>query len=733
MSPNDNETRPSLSLQRVKPKRARTRRKAESEQPLAPREGLLAHAWVDRDLSWLEFNRRVLHEALDERTPLLERLKFLAIFTSNLDEFYMKRVGLLRGVAEVESEDDPVARTGSARDRLAQIRKSVLDLLVEQARCYQALLPKLACHGILLAAWDELTEAQRDEASHFFDRNVSPALTPLGLDPAHPFPFMSNLSTNWGFILRNPESEEYVPVRVKIPTMLPSWIPLKADAAPGERRFLRLEDLIRHSADKLFPGMEFIDASLFRILRNAEIELDEEEESLREAVTEALRQRRFEPVVRMDLAPDVNPALRQGLMERFELTEDDVYELPGLLDYTGLFQIAGLDVPSLRDPHWTPLPPPRLPDADTDIFAAIQAGDLLLHHPYDSFDLSVENFISDAAIDPQTVAIKMTVYRVGDDTPFVRSLIRAAEAGKQVACAIELKARFDEARNLLWAQELQKAGAHVTYGVMGLKTHTKVALVVRKEGHDLRCYAHVGTGNYHVKTARLYTDVGLLTCNPAITMDVVNLFHYLTGCSRAPRFEKLLVAPINMRQRFLQNIEREIEHHQAGRPARIVAKMNQVEDLVLARALSAASQAGVPVDLIVRGFCCLAPGVPGWTENVRVRSIIGRFLEHSRIFHFANGQEDPLAGEFYIGSADWMFRNLSRRVEAAAPVEDRAARERLWEILDICLQDRRQAWSMQPDGSYVRSQSTEEGTGPAVLGTHAWLMDLTRRRAAILP
>jgi polyphosphate kinase len=540
---------------------------------------------------------------------------------------------------------------------------------------------------------------------------------------------MSNLSTNWGFLLLNPDSGEFIPVRVKIPTLLPSWIALKADVAPGERRFLRLEDLIRHSTDKLFPGMDLVDATLFRILRNAEMELDEEEESLREAVTDALQQRRFQPVVRMDLGPQANPMLRQGLMERFELTETDVYELPGLLDYTGLFQIAGLDAPALRDPHWTPLPPPRLPEEGMDIFAAIQAGDVLLHHPYDSFDLSVEDFISNASMDPQTVAIKMTVYRVGDDTPFVRSLIRAAEAGKQIACVIELKARFDEARNLLWAEALQKVGAHVTYGVMGLKTHTKVALVVRKEGHDLRCYAHIGTGNYHVKTARLYTDVGLLTCNPAITADVVNLFHYLTGCSRTPQFQKLLIAPINMRQRFLENIQREIEHQQAGRPARIIAKMNQVEDMEMARALAAASQAGVAIDLIVRGFCCLKPGVPGWTENVRVRSIIGRFLEHSRIFYFANGQTDQLAGEFFIGSADWMHRNLSGRVEAATPVEDRAARERLWEILDIALRDSRQAWLMQPDGSYVQSHPAADATGPAALGTHTWLMDLTRRRA----
>ena len=697
---------------------------------LASREGLLAHAWIDRDLSWLEFNWRVLHEALEERTPLLERLKFLAIVASNLDEFFMKRVGLLRGAARVEADADPVTREGDTRDRLKGICTAVRGMLVEQARCYSELLPALAEQGIVLAGWEQLSPAQKEEAGRYFARNVSPSLTPLGLDSAHPFPFMSNLSTNWGFILRDPDTAELVLVRVKIPTMLPQWVPLTSDLGLRERRFLRLEELIRHSAERLFPGMEIVDASLFRILRNAEVELDEEDnDSLREAVTEALRQRRFEPVVRVDFGPSPNPAVRQALVDRFELNEEDLYEFPGLLDYTSLFQIASLDIPALRDPHWTPMPPPRLPDEDVDIFEAIRAGDLLLHHPYESFDLSVENFISDAAADPQTIAIKMTAYRVGDDTPFVRSLIRAAEAGKQVACVIELKARFDEARNLHWAQELEKVGAHVTYGVLGLKTHTKVALVVRKEGHELRCYAHIGTGNYHVKTAKLYTDVGLLTCNPVLTEDVVNLFHHLTGRSRAPNFQKLLVAPINMRQRFMRLIEREIEHHQSGRPARIIAKMNQVEDVEIARALSTASQAGVPVDLIVRGFCCLAPGVPGWTEQVSVRSIIGRFLEHSRIFHFANGQRDPLAGEFFIGSGDWMSRNLSHRVEAAAPVEDRTSRERLWEILSICLEDRRQAWGMQPDGTYVQLQPPEGATGAAAAGTHAWLMELTRRRS----
>jgi polyphosphate kinase len=378
-----------------------------------------------------------------------------------------------------------------------------------------------------------------------------------------------------------------------------------------------------------------------------------------------------------------------------------------------------------------PQAPPRLADEEVDIFGSIQAADLLVHHPYESFDASVERFIDEAADDPQTVAIKMTVYRVGDDTPFVRSLIRAAEAGKQVACVIELKARFDEARNIHWAQALEKVGAHVTYGVVGLKTHTKVALVVRKEGTELRCYAHVGTGNYHVKTARLYTDVGLFTSERSVTDDVVNLFHYLTGRARTPRFERLLVAPINMRERFLALIEREISHCEAGRPARIVAKMNQLEDVEISRALVEASRAGVPVDLVIRGFCCLKPRIAGYTDNVRVRSIIGRFLEHSRIFYFANGSDDPLKGDYVIGSADWMFRNLSRRVEAAVPVTVAQLRERLWEILDACLADRRQAWEMQSDGRYLQCKPAPDDGPSSSMGTHACLMQRTRSRQAL--
>ena len=698
---------------------------------LASRTGVLDNAWGDRDFAWLEFNRRVLHEAQDERTPLLERLKFLAIFSSNLDEFYMKRIGGLRGKVRTESEDDPFAPDAASQDRLAAIRLLVQDMLEQQAECYRHLRRRLAAHGIVLADWSSLDEAQRAEAGAYFDVNVSPALTPLGFDPAHPFPFISNLSTNWGFLLRAVGSDEIVPVRVKSPTVLQQWIPLAANVPAGERWFLGLEDLIRHNAPKLFPGMEIRSATLFRILRNAEVELEEDEgETLRDAILGALRERRFQPVVRIDFAPGAVPQIRRALVERFSLDEQDVYEAPELVDYTDLFQIAALDIPELRDPPWTPLAPTRIPDVDSHIVATIAAGDLLVHHPYESFDASVERFIDEAADDPQTVAIKMTVYRVGDDTPFVRSLIRAAEAGRQVACIVEVKARFDEARNLYWAQEMEKVGIHVVYGVLGLKTHTKIALVVRKEGGGLRSYAHIGTGNYHVRTARLYTDVGLFTCDPALTADVVNLFHYFTGRSLAPSFDKLLVAPMNMRDRFVDLVRREIEHARAGRPARIVAKMNQLEDLKICRALVAASQAGVPIDLVVRGFCCLQPGIPGWTENVRIRSVIGRFLEHSRIFHFANGSADPLDGDYLIGSADWMYRNLSRRVEAAVPIADRALKERLWEILDVNLRDRRQAWTMLPDGRYEQLQPEPGATGPEGVGTHAAMMDIVRRRFA---
>jgi polyphosphate kinase len=689
--------------------------------PAAGKAGDLSGAWIDRDVSWLEFNRRVLHEALDERTPLLERVKFLAIFSANLDEFFMKRMWRLA---------DPTGLAAPAqRELAARIRVMVTSMLDEQAGCYiQVLRPRLAERGIRLVGWDDLDAAQRDEASAVFERDISPVLTPLSLDAAHPFPYVSNLSTSWAFQLEDPVSGEAVLVRVKLPTDLPQWLRLTADGS-SEWVFVGLDQVIRANAERLFPGMIVVSASLFRVCRDADVELDENDGlSKRAMVEEELRQRRFEPVVRLEVQPDADSAMAAELVDRFGLAPDAVYEMSALLDYTTLFEIAGLDVEELRDPPWTPLAPRVLEAAaESDIFSAIRSADILLHHPYESFYASVERFIREAADDPQTLSIKMTVYRVGDDTPFVRSLIAAAEAGKQVACVIELNARFDEERNLHWSRELERVGAHVMFGVTGLKTHSKVALVVRNEDGVIRSYAHIGTGNYHTRTAKLYEDVGLLTADPAITGDVVSLFHYLTGRSRTPSFSELLVAPLHMRARFVELLEAEIANREAGRPARIVCKMNQLEDPEMCALLSRASGAGVPVDLIVRGLCCLAPGVPGLTENLRIRSVIGRFLEHSRIFHFASGSEDPLEGTFLIGSADWMTRNLSERVEAAVPITRPRLRARLWEILEICLADRRNAWEMQSDGSYIQLQpDAYEAAGQE--GTHATLMRLATER-----
>jgi polyphosphate kinase len=681
------------------------------------RERSLARVWIDRDLSWVEFNSRVLAEALDERTPLLERVKFLAIFTSNLDEFFMKRIAVLREELTPERK----ALLGAIRERL-------LPLVQQQARYFiERIVPELSRHGIHLRPWSQLTAAQQREAGEYFDTQVSAALTPLVIDPAQPFPFFSNLSLSLAFRLDDQRTGESLDARVKVPAALDQWVPLTSDVTTGERVFACLHDVIREHAHKLYPGMRLSSPTLFRVTRDAEVEMKEQsDQGVRELVREQIRQRRYEPVVRLEFASPADPRLRQSLQERFDLTPAEVYDLPGDIDCTSLFQIAALNIPELRDPPHTPVVPSRL-EPGSDLFAAIQAGDLLLHHPYESFDDSVERFIRLAADDPRTLAIKMTVYRVGDDTPFVRSLIRAAEAGKQVACVIELKARFDEERNLHWAAELERAGAHVTVGDVILKTHAKVALVVRQESDGVRSYAHIGTGNYHVRTARLYTDVGLLTCDPVLTAEIVDLFHHLTGRSELPDGQLLLVAPKTMRRRFLELIDREVEHQAAGRPARIIAKMNQLEDPDTIAALCEASRAGVHIDLIVRGFCCLRPGVKDYSESICIRSIIGRFLEHSRIFHFASGHADPLDGEFLIGSADWMSRNLSSRVEVVAPVRTRSARERLWEILTVSLLDERQAWVLDSEGQYAQLHPVAPAHGPEAKGTHQTLIDLTRQ------
>ena len=676
--------------------------------------------WLDRDLSWLEFNRRVLAEALDERTPLLERLKFLAIFTSNLDEFFMKRIAVLR-----------VENDGTHTKLLADLRAVIVAMVHQQQACFTSLLPKLEPHGIRILTWKDLTDRQRLESTKFFRQNVLPALTPLVVDSAHPTPFLSNLSLSWGCRLREPGSDATLYGRVKVATGLTPWIRVREDSPEGSRWFISLTELVRQHLNDLFSGLETCDHTLFRITRDAEVEWQgDSSESFREVVAERIRLRRYEPAVRIEFGPNPDPTLREILLSLLELTEQEAYDLPGPFDFNTLWTLASIDLPDLRDPPWTPRVPAALRNENISFCNLIQRGDMLVHFPYESFDASVERFVREGASDPSTLGVKMTVYRVGDDTPFVRWLIAAAESGKQVACVIELQARFDENRNLHWADELLEVGAHVSFGVLGLKIHAKVTLVVRQEGDGLRCYCHIGTGNYNEKTARLYEDLGLFTSDPEITSDVVQLFHYLTGRAVAPKFDRLLVAPWNMRERFIALIQREVAHHKAGRPARIVAKMNQLQDAQICEALVAASREGLPIDLVVRGFCCLRPGVPGQTETIRIRSIIGRFLEHSRIFYFANGARDPRNGDFYIGSGDWMERNLSWRVEVVAPVVAPALRQRLWEILEINLNDRRQAWMMTASGEYQRLQPDPDGHGPALDGTQSTLMRL--RAAAAL-
>jgi len=694
--------------------------------------------YLNRELSWLEFNARVLHEALDPRTPLLERVKFLGIFSANLDEFFMKRVGgLKRQTLQSVTKRTPDGMT--PQQQLAAIRQRTLPLLARQADAFhREIRPALAERGVHLLAWEELTQEELAWVDEFFRANVFPVLTPLAVDPGHPFPFISNLTVSLGVTLRPSDQEEELFARIKVPPVLPQWVRVEG-GSPQQYRLVSMLDIIRHNLDDLFPNMTVTSTMPFRVTRNADVEREEEDaDDLLEMVAEEIRQRRFEKAVRLEHAPGADPWLLQLLMEELELSADDVYEMPAELDFTSLRPVWDLNLPELRYEPWTPVVPPRLAGEQPDVFSVIRTSDLLVHHPYEDFTASVERFVRAAAEDPEVLAIKVTVYRTGDQSPFMKSLIRAAEAGKQVVCLVELKARFDEERNIFWAHALEKAGVHVVYGIVGLKTHTKAALVVRREGGKVRCYAHLGTGNYHSGTARLYDDVGLFTCRSEITDDVVELFHYLTGRSLKRTYRKLLIAPVNMKERFMELIDREIAHAQAGRTAHIIAKMNSLEEYDICQALYRASAAGVPVDLIVRGFCCLRPAAPGLSENIRVISVIGRFLEHSRIFYFRNAAEDGRDGEYYIGSADWMYRNLANRVEMITPVEHRPARLRLWEVLQTLLADQRQAWDMQSDGSYVQRRPAEpaqaaQGAAPAppapeAIGSHQVLMNLAKSR-----
>ncbi|MEO1236992.1 MAG: polyphosphate kinase 1, partial [Planctomycetota bacterium] len=729
--------------------------------PIAPPDALDAPAvegeFINREMSWLEFNRRVLHEALDGRTPLLERVGFLAIFNSNLDEYYQKRVGGLKR----QIEAGVMTRTSDGlgpEQQLAMIREAVIPMLEEQARCYlDVVKPALAGKGIHLLSWDDLSETERDLADDYFRANLFPVVTPLSVDPGHPFPFISNLSTSLGVMLQHPAGEKDSPetstpirdpaargvngefddaagrlqfARVKVPQVLPGWVRLPVDKqqeAEEGVRFVPVEQILRHNLDALFEGMIIKHVEPFRITRNADVDRDEEDaEDLLELIEQELRDRRFAKAVRLETDDRPFHPMNQFLMQELGLAEDDVYHLAGELDYTDLWTVHGeVNRPDLKYEPWTPMVPARLADVESNIFSVIRNGDVLVHHPYESFSASVERFIRRAATDPDVIAIKLTLYRTAKDSPFIPDLIKAAEAGKQVVVLVELKARFDEERNVQLAQQLEKAGIHVVYGVVGYKTHTKTSIVVRREKDGLRTYAHVGTGNYNSKTANLYTDLGLFTADPRLTGDLIELFHFLTGRSLKRDFKHLLIAPTNMRRRFVEMIDREIAHADAWRKAGgdpkatdaereasggplIVAKMNSLEDRRLCRKLYEASNAGVRVKLIVRGFCTLRPGVPGLSENITVHSVIGRFLEHSRIYHFNNGHNatydtskinPPSEGnsggpEYYIGSADWMYRNLNNRVECITPVFDPTLQAKLKTILDTMLADQRQSWDL---------------------------------------
>ncbi len=678
----------------------------------------------NRELAWLDFNWRVLHEALDERTPLLERVRFLAITANNLDEFFRKRVGGLKrqqaaGLANLQLQ-------GWTPDvQLQWIAKSVQPMLEAQSRCLvEELLPALAEHGVRIFDYDELTAQQQARLRHYYEQEVSPILTPLAVDPGHPFPFISNQSLSLGVMLFDPVSGESRFARVKVPTNRPRWVPLE-----NPQHFVPLEQVIIHNLDTLFRGLELVSAHPFRVTRNADIERNEEEaEDLLDLISEELRERRFAPVVRLEVAASMPESMLEMLRSELDLDPGDVYPVRSYLGLDDLFSLADLNLPQLKEEPWMPVAAVRFAGVDSkarpsEIFAVIRYGDLLVHHPYTSFAGSTQQFIEAAARDPQVLAIKQTIYRTSADSPIVGSLIQAAERGKQVAVLVEVKARFDEERNIQVARVLENAGCHVAYGLVGLKTHSKLSLIVRQEEDGLRAYVHIGTGNYNAKTATLYTDLGLFSANPDLAADVMDLFNFLTGYSRQTVYRKLLVAPVNMRQQFLELIDNEITQALKGVPAQIIAKMNALEDPAIVRKLYEASQAGVSIDLIVRGNCRVRPGIRGVSENIRVISIIGRFLEHSRIYYFANAGNP----RYFIGSADWMQRNLSSRVEAITPIENPHLQEQLELILRYSLADHRQAWEMLPDGRYrQRRAAPTERRIEVAHGVQAALMALAR-------
>jgi polyphosphate kinase len=669
-----------------------------------PRTGLPADRYLNRELSWLDFNARVLELAEDDDRPLLERVKFLAIFASNLDEFYMVRIaGLKRRQSTgltVRSADGL-----TIREQLHLISDRTQELVHRHADVFtQDVEPRLAEHGIRIVHWADLADTDAARLREYFRDQVFPVLTPLAVDPAHPFPYISGLSLNLAVSVREPDTGATHFARVKVPDNVPRFVPV----GPVDSRatFLPLEDLIAAQLPQLFPGLDVVSHHLFRVTRNADLEVEEDrDEDLLQALERELARRRFGPAVRLEVTDSMDPQILDVLVSEIEVSPEDVVHVPGLLDLAALMALYDLDRPELKDEPFVPATHPRLSEGETpkSVFATLREGDVLVHHPYDSFATSVQRFIEQAAADPNVLAIKQTLYRTSGDSPIVNALIDAAEAGKQVVVLVEIKARFDEEANISWARSLERAGCHVVYGLVGLKTHCKTALVVRRESGVIRRYCHIGTGNYNPKTARIYEDLGILTADPRVGADLTDLFNTLTGYSRQTAYRTLMVAPHGIRHGLVEKICREARNAGEGRPAGIRIKVNSLVDEQLVDALYEASCAGVPVELLVRGICALRPGVPGLSENIRVRSIVGRFLEHSRALCFVNGG-DP---EWWIGSSDLMHRNLDRRIEVLLSVGDETARTELQTVFDAAMAPGVACWELGPDGRWQRHRGSD--------------------------
>ncbi|MGA8207484.1 MAG: polyphosphate kinase 1 [Candidatus Dormiibacterota bacterium] len=663
--------------------------------------------YINRELSWLDFDARVLAEAQDPRVPLLERLRFLAITSNNLDEFYMIRVASLkRQLAErVQSTH---ADLMTPTEQLRAISKRTREIVAAEGRCLrEELAPQLERQRVrMVLDGQPLSRSEQRACDDYFEAQLYPLLTPLAIDPAHPFPFVSNLSLSIAVMLGEPGEQAPRVARVKVPTSAPRLF-----QAGRRGPYVPIERIIAERLDRLFPGMEIMGHGLFRVTRDADFDVDEDEPNLLSAIEEELRERRFGAVVRVETAPGLSREIVTMLETELAVSRDEIQEVDGMLDLTGLLSLVdSVERPDLLYPQFTGTTPPRLlsvQDQDPDFFAVLRRGDVLVQHPYDSFAATTERFIEQAARDPKVVAIKQTLYRTSGDTPIIDALTRAAEDGKQVVVLVEIKARFDEQNNIRWARQLEQVGAHVAYGVPGLKTHAKLVLVVRQEEGGIRYYSHVGTGNYNAVTARLYTDMGLLTANPEITTEVADLFNYLTGYSRKRDYRALWVAPINAIQSFERLVEREVEHHRNGRPAGLLIKINGLTDERAIRALYRASQSGLPIRLLVRGICSLRPGVEGLSSSIQVHSVIGRFLEHGRAFVAENGG-DP---EVHIGSSDLMGRNLYRRVECVIPLLDPQARDEVREVMELTWADRRQSWRLQADGRWLRVDPTSSDAG----------------------